>query len=445
MNVSIIVCNALCTGCGACSGVCTRNAVKMVENIAGFVVAEVIENRCNGCGVCLEVCPSNAANLLECSNEDVFHGNYVAGYIGYAKDNELRMKSQSGGIVTALLCYLLKKKLIDGAIVNSFNRDKRRPEAILAKTKNEIIDGCGSYYTQTSVVKKYLDNSNAANLAAVVLGCHAESLHLLSEKYRGFKPPLYTIGLICAGQHSGLMIDDIIKMADPKVEDDVVQYFRFRDKRVGGWPGDVSIVTNKKSYAISKKKRLFLKPVYESHRCISCFDQMNIYSDLVCGDPWHIEGRQKEGYTVVIARNEKGRKLLEDAYRDGSIVIEPLSVDAIFRGQTVDSRHKIKFVVTKEAYQKNKWLYPYSSNMFSRGVGVSAKKSDQLSVCRRLIYSRALFFEKNSDKLKGIISRKKLQISLENCFSYLLRMPRYLVRFFIDKLMLVPSRKSRSV
>ena len=41
---------ALCTGCGACAGVCGKKAISMNHNLGGYLVAEVDEAQCVHCG-----------------------------------------------------------------------------------------------------------------------------------------------------------------------------------------------------------------------------------------------------------------------------------------------------------------------------------------------------------------------------------------------------------
>jgi len=97
---------------------------------------------------------------------------------------------------------LLEQKLIEGAVVNNFNKNTKRPEAVFETTREGIIKGAGSYYSQSSVVKTILENRDK-QMAAVVLGCQSESLDLIGEKYPNITLPAYIIGLICAGQYSG--------------------------------------------------------------------------------------------------------------------------------------------------------------------------------------------------------------------------------------------------
>lgn len=404
-DISQISKNALCTACGACAGICPSNAIEMITNVAGYLVADLNNELCIKCGKCAKICPSNPENNLSIDGDDIFHGVCLAGYVGCAKDNTIRQKSQSGGIVTALLCYLLEQNKIDGAIVNNLDPKTRRPQAVFASLKDEIIDACGSYYAQSSVVKTVLENSDK-NTAAVVLGCQAESLQLIREKYSNIILPKYTIGLICAGQYSGDMINDLIEQSGCDAKK--ISGFRFRDKSVG-WPGDVHVASSNKDYWLPKEKRHGLKQVYELHRCICCYDQMNIFCDIVCGDPWGIVHKQQpEGHTVIIARTEKGKRLLEDAARDGAIVLDKLSIEDIIRGQTVDGRHKTKFYISCEIFHKNNWLFPFSEEEFKNITYALPKKKEYQKLNERLTYTRDLYLTTDrEDYLRKIQSKKK--------------------------------------
>lgn len=403
-NISHIANNALCTACGACAGICPSDAIAIITNTAGYLVAHISDDPCIDCGKCANICPSNPENNPSIETEDIFHGICLAGYVGHAGDSTIRQRSQSGGVVTALLCYLLEQNVIEGAIVNNLNPQTRRPQAVLALSKSEIVDACGSYYAQSSVVKTILENSDKIT-AAVVLGCQAESLQLIREKYPNINLPKYTIGLVCAGQNSGNMIDDLIEKNE--CDNKQISQFRFRDKCYG-WPGDVHVTTPTKDYWLPKENRHRLKQVYELHRCIACYDQMNVFSDIVCGDPWGISHKQQpEGHTVVIARTEAGKRLLENAVRDGAIVLEELSVDDILRGQTVDGRHKTKFYTSREFFYEYKWLFPYPDTYFENIPFTPANRRILQQFKERLTYSRDLYLTEDSDDYFTKVNVKK--------------------------------------
>jgi coenzyme F420 hydrogenase subunit beta len=139
---------------------------------------------------------------------------------------------------------------------------------------------------------------------------------------------------------------------------------------------------------------------------------MNIFSDIVCGDPWGISHKQQpEGHTVVIARTETGKKLLEDAARDEAIILEDLSIEDIFHGQTVDGRHKTKLYTSREIFYENKWLFPYPDNYFEKIPFTPANITVRQRLKERLTYSRELYLTTDSENYfrKVNLKKKKLQ------------------------------------
>ena len=46
-----------CCGCGACSDICPKNAIKMADGIGGYRYPQIDCSLCISCGTCLKVCP----------------------------------------------------------------------------------------------------------------------------------------------------------------------------------------------------------------------------------------------------------------------------------------------------------------------------------------------------------------------------------------------------
>lgn len=414
-NIAKVIDNALCTACGACSGICPHKSIAMLENNAGFLCAYIDENKCNKCdGMCYAICPSIPSNTPELNSFDLFHGNFLSGYIGHSTDKKIRQQSQSGGVVTALLCYLLEKGRVEGAIVNTFNKKNSRPKAVLAKNKNDIIEGCGSYYSQSSVVETVLQNQDKKT-AAVVLGCQAESLKHIKKKYSKIQLPDYTIGLFCSGQYSGFFIEQLIKKAGLAKKE--VTKFRFKDKSAGGWPGHTKVYSENTNKVIADAARHRYKELYKSYRCLLCFDQMNIYSDISVGDPWGIDKKDnKAGNTVIIVRTKKGEMLIKDAIEDGVISAEPLSVKRITEGQTVDNRLKPSFFFASEFCKRKGYNMPYEEGVFKKHSIKELAKKEAKVFKKRLVYSRNLYLKKNARSVNQLLFRKKSIVLVKRVF-----------------------------
>ncbi len=349
-SIKLISEQSLCSACGMCSNICPKSAVLMTYNNAEFLQAKVIEKKCVNCGKCLLVCPSYEKNINGSEFKDSFKGKYIKAYIGEAVDSEIQSKGQSGGVVTSLLYYLLEANLIEGAYVNRFSTEKQAPEVFLARNRKELISGCGSYYTQSAVLEN-IERKDVKKTAVVALGCQSAALEL-ANKIEVENLPEYRIGLFCAGQHSLNLNKAICRSG--KIFGENINKIRYRDKKAGGWPGNITIEKkDNKEVTIKMKNRLKNKEYYAMYRCYLCFDQMNIYSDLACGDPWGIKHENREkGSTVIITRTEKGEKLLNDAKNAGYITCKEIDIESIWSGQTVNNRCKSKYIVGEEYLKK---------------------------------------------------------------------------------------------
>ena len=242
-NIRNIVDNALCCACGICASVCPAKAISMVRNHANFLKAYVENNRCLNCGKCISYCPSvsnNVEYLLRLQDGKWSNGkNVLKGYIGYSYNSDVRKKGQSGGVTSSLLMHLIDKRYVKGALVNRFDIRTQQADVFFATDSRDIISAAGSYYVQSATLKNidYYDD----NVAVVVTGCQSEAL-MLRYKQTGRRPKLI-IGLACAGNYS---LDYMYDLADCEHTSHNIQEFRFRDKRINGWPGDVYIDVGEK-------------------------------------------------------------------------------------------------------------------------------------------------------------------------------------------------------
>ncbi len=389
----------LCTACGGCAAVCPVGAIAMEENPAGFLTAVVDRAVCIGCGKCRTVCPSLPENTRGFAPGDLLHGVCLDGFVGYAAGETVRLGGQSGGVVTALLCHLLREGRIDTALVAGFDPVTRRPKAVPAETEADILASAGSYYTQLPMLPA-LKETKGKRVAAVTLGCQNESLKLMETAAPGLVPE-YRIGLICAGQNSGAMIDDICAAAGVTAP----TAFRFRDKSAGGWPGAITVQDSEGTHELPNKYRHQIKPVYECHRCLVCYDQMNSGADIVCGDPWNITGKDTpEGHTVIIARTEKGLQLLQAAQAAGAVVLERLPITDIMAGQTVNDRHRDKVYAAKAVYAKQGWAYPYDTDVMEDYVPEKKVLAKNES---KLLYTRKYYTAATKEAANQIADAKK--------------------------------------
>ena len=400
-NVNVVVNNALCSACGACVGMCPVHAIKMHMRENGFVVAEVDEEKCVNCRKCLGICPSNGNRA-----DDDFIGDVISGYIGFASNKDIRSAGQSGGLVTAIIKYLFEQDLIDGAVLARFNTVAKKAENFLALNVQDVLSASGSHYTQTSPVEMILQNQDK-RLAVVLLGCQAASLQQIKEKYPNIKLPTYTIGLICGGNNSRLIVDDLLNIGGYNSREEL-QAFSFRDKKYGGWPGDITFTT-KDIHLIPKEKRMELKPHYQNYRCLVCADKMNLHCDMVVGDPWGIALESEQtGYSAVISRTEIGEQLLRKVELSGQIVLRECLPDEIIKGQQIRTELAKRHAVVKKIIMQQGWTSPYQMREITNHV---LDKQYEKYIYKKMQYTRKLYLCKDYKQIKKIVEKNKRKTS----------------------------------
>lgn len=98
-----------CTGCGACEYVCPKQAIKLNSDKEGFLEPIVDIDKCVDCGLCI-------ANCHIRNNHDCKPSNYEQYAIKH-KDDNIRARSRSGGVFTAISDYILEHK---GVVLEQF-------------------------------------------------------------------------------------------------------------------------------------------------------------------------------------------------------------------------------------------------------------------------------------------------------------------------------------
>ncbi|MGD0383902.1 MAG: methyltransferase domain-containing protein, partial [Thermoguttaceae bacterium] len=114
----------LCTRCGTCAGVCPSGVFEFRAIDEACLPAAVQPEACIRCGLCTAACPGKRVSFAEvrASAGDSPIQSRELGPIrriraAHARSPALRSAGASGGVVTTMLCDLLRRGEITGAIV----------------------------------------------------------------------------------------------------------------------------------------------------------------------------------------------------------------------------------------------------------------------------------------------------------------------------------------
>lgn len=298
----------------------------MQEDNEGFLYPIVQEDRCVGCGACEKACPA-------LSPEEKRYP--IKAYAAINKDEEVRLKSSSGGIFT-----LLAESILDqgGWLFGARFNDSW--EVIHDKTnrRQELEKFRGSKYVQSRIGSCYAEAERLLKDGQWVMfvgtPCQIAGLH----KYLGKQyDRLLLVDFICHGVPSPAVwrwyIQQVARdMASTRwlyrlfgynTPKKLIQSIEFRNKREG-WKQYKMVFKIKGNsekacfYWEDSYMRAFLNNFDLRPSCHEClYKEGRSYSDLTIADFWNVHKvvdnfDDDKGTSLVLANSPKGEALLQN-------------------------------------------------------------------------------------------------------------------------------------
>lgn len=290
-----------CAGCSACSTICSKNAISLIEDFKGFLYPKVDNDKCIKCGLCLSVCPQLGPKPSD--------NRPVTQYKVTMKDKEDQLNSQSGGAF-----YIIAKQWIEegGVVYGVSNIDPYVVRTTRADNINDLQYLRKSKYVQPINENCFREVINDLKDGKKVLysglACHVQGLLNLLDCLKINRTNLCTIDLICHGAPSPKIYKKTIRRIEKKAKITINEVLH-RDKRMG-WRTHVMTLNakNKASILCKSFPLLFSKNYLLHNRCFNCrFATKKRYSDITIADFW--SGRNfslndlKYGISHVLLRN----------------------------------------------------------------------------------------------------------------------------------------------
>lgn len=241
------------------------------------------------------------------NHQKIYFHYPVKWYQGWAKEQEIREKSSSGGAAQAISRSFIE----NGGYVCSCIFQNGQFQFQITNSAVDIERFSGSKYVKSNPKNCYqeilrvLKDFNAKVLF-IGLPCQAASVrNYVGDKY---KENLYTIDLICHGTPSVKVLEHFLK--DHKLEISQLKKLRFRQK--GRF--FVEKETAFESYGVMDEYSLaFLNGICYTENCYQCmFARIERASDLTLGDSWGSELTDEigKGISLILCQTEKGSELL---------------------------------------------------------------------------------------------------------------------------------------
>jgi coenzyme F420 hydrogenase subunit beta len=332
----------MCIGCGACAYACPEQKIVLKDIEEDGIRPFLKDFDCGECPDCLKVCPgletvheeegSHTGSMRELKNG---WGPVLELWEGHAVDSRLRFEGSSGGAASALASFCLERGLAEGVMhIGASGTEPWRNRTFYSRSTEELLARTGSRYSPASPCDS-LDLFEKGKGLGVFIGKPCDVVGL--RKSESLRPSLrekvaLAIGIFCAGTPSTRGTLDLIRRMG--VAPDNVEELRYRGR---GWPGMATVKL--KGCEVVHSRLTYMEAwgfiqKYRPYRCYLCPDGTGEFADVSCGDPWYREIREgEEGYSLVVVRNEKGRRVLHEAMEAGYLTLKPVEPGVLVRSQ----------------------------------------------------------------------------------------------------------------
>lgn len=188
-----------CCGCAACVQICPKSCIRFDEDEQGFRYPLIDKSICVDCGLCEKVCP--VLNQFESKQP-------LKVFAAKNPDDQVRLKSSSGGIFTMLAEYIINH----GGVVFGARFDEQwEVEHAYTETIEGLEQFRGSKYVQSRVGITYKQAKDFLNAGRKVLytgtPCQIAGLKkFLIKEYDN----LLTLEIVCHGVPSPLVWRDYL-------------------------------------------------------------------------------------------------------------------------------------------------------------------------------------------------------------------------------------------
>jgi coenzyme F420 hydrogenase subunit beta len=303
---------------------------------------------------------------------DPYIGTYLDLHTGFAADPEIRRQGGSAGVIPATLIWLLERKMIDGAVVLEMSSGEPwMPKPFIASTRQQILSAAQSKYL-VSPVNELLQEIHRFEgiLAYVGLPCQVHSIRKLQMAgHPSVRNIRYIIAPYCGLNLHFSSISSFLRAHGEK-DFREIKDLKFRD---GEWPGQMRVeMKSGRVYQLPKFHANYLIPFHMMDRCRICIDVANEFTDISVGDAWApVYEERGMGYSIVIARSDTGKRILDQMIADESIKVLPLTMEEALRmhSHMYDHKKRGAFLRMKHRRYRPNYGLPFPSNIrFKRRV-----------------------------------------------------------------------------
>ena len=306
-----------CTGCGACLNACKHGAICMKENIEGFLYPEINYAKCISCEQCLKSCPELNKDYIETQKNCVSKC-----YAAYAKNNNIRERSSSGGVFSVLANFVLNSNgiVIGAAMQNDFKLHHLDIYQIKDLT---LLQGSKYLQSDTKNIFSLIRTALKNNKMVLFCGTPCQVAGLKTFLNKSKTDRLITCDFICHGVPSYIPLKKMIE-SSTKMKNTPTSQICFRNLRK--WNSGIYLRKKifKLEYLLPIKgiEEFYFKAYlggYMNRECCYKCSYANTYrtSDITIADYWNIEPQNEltpnminKGISFIGINSENGLKII---------------------------------------------------------------------------------------------------------------------------------------
>ncbi len=323
-----VIDTGLCTGCSGCVIACPHDVIGYEHASGGYkpfhLEEELGPDDCihgqKGCTSCTRACPrfrnwepeADEHLFARYRTDDELAGIYQDILLTKASDDTVHKMGQDGGLVSAILLWLLEEGYIDGALVSYLEGEKGdwKAKPGVATNRDEVLEAAGSRYTysaNTLAMDEAMERG-LSDLALVGMSCMTSIPAVMWHRKIGkiSKPIKFVLGLLCSKTFDDAIFEELFetKYGIPKQ--------RITKMNIKGvfqlWTDDGAYheIPLKECHAWTREG------------CNHCPDFAAEHADISTG------GIGKENdWTLTIVRTDLGREVISRMIRAGVIEARP--------------------------------------------------------------------------------------------------------------------------
>ena len=323
----------LCNRCGSCVGL-SGGRIAFTNRTGAYLPTILEEPDAETAELIWKACAGKDFNFKhfnhlifpETNHFHVYTGSYQSISIGYAVDAGIRSLGASGGVLSAILIWLLQKNMIDGAVVTGMSKTEPwLAQSFIATTAEQILEAAQSKYIITSV-NEILPEIGAfkGRLAYVGLPGQVQSIRKLQElNHPWVKPISYIFGPFYGNTLHFSSVKSFLKSYGYKDFTRISRlYFRY-----GEWPGNMRVeFTDGNVIQLPKFHANYLIPFHILKNSLLCTDLSNEFTDISGGDAWApVYEERGKGFSMVIGRSNAGMHILRQMEAEGALSLTEIT------------------------------------------------------------------------------------------------------------------------